>query len=80
MTPLGKTIFAALSAAVLVGGTLALRHRPRPAVPPAQLAPAQLVAAQPPESALEPPKTVSADAGPSSIGEQEPAPEDGSGS
>jgi hypothetical protein len=75
MTPLGKTIFAALSVAVLVGGTLALRNRPQPAVQPAQL-----VAAQPPETALEPPKTVSADAGPSSIEEQEPAPEDGSGS
>ncbi len=80
MTPLGKTIFATLSLAVLVGGALGLRHRPQPAVPAAPLAPAQLVAAQPPETALEPPKTVSADAGPSSIDEQDPAPEDGSGS
>lgn len=73
MTTLGKTIFAALSLAVLVSGTLALRHEP-----PASAAPAQMVAAQPPESALEPPKTVSADAGVRE--EEEPLPEDGSGS
>jgi hypothetical protein len=77
MTTLGKTIFAALSLAVLVGGALGLRHRPQPAVRPAQLAPAQVVAAQPADRALEPPRTVSADAG---VEEQQPAPEDGSGS
>jgi hypothetical protein len=80
MTPLGKMIFAALSVAVLVGGAVALRQQPEPAVRPAQVAPAQMVTAQPPERALEPPKTVTADAGPSSGLEQEPAPEDGSGS
>ena len=72
MTTLGKTIFAALSLAVLVSGTLALRHKP-----PATEAPAQMVASQPPERALEPPRTVSADAG---TVEEEPLPEDGSGS
>jgi len=75
MTPLGKTIFAALSLAVLVGGAIALRHKPTPASSPLQVAPAQM--AQAPETVLEPPKTLSADAG---TVEQEPLPEDGSGS
>ncbi|HET7787829.1 MAG TPA: hypothetical protein VFP52_09380 [Myxococcales bacterium] len=76
MTPLGKTIFAALSLALLLGGTLALRRERKPEVQPAQVAPAQV--AQAPETPLEPPKTISApDAG---MGEQEPLPEDGSGS
>jgi hypothetical protein len=78
MTPLGKTIFAALSLAVLVAGTLALRQKPKVTDAPAQVEPAQMVAAQPPESALEPPRTVSADAGVHD--DEEPAPEDGSGS
>jgi hypothetical protein len=77
MTTLGKTIFAALSLAVLVSGTLALRHKPPPKDEPAQVAPARMVASQPAESALEPPKTVSADAG---AVEEDPLPEDGSGS
>jgi hypothetical protein len=75
MTPLGKTIFAALSLSLLVGGTLALRHERTPEAPPAQVAPARV--AQAPETPLEPPKTLSADAG---VDEQEPLPEDGSGS
>jgi hypothetical protein len=76
MTPLGKTIFAALSLAVLAGGTLALRHGRTAEAQPARVAPAQ--AAQAPETPLEPPKTLSApDVGTSG---QEPLPEDGSGS
>lgn len=75
MTPLGKTIFAALSLALLAGGAIALRHKPPPAVPPAQIAPAQV--AQAPQMTPEPPKTLSADAGPT---DEEPPPEDGSGS
>ncbi|HEY5675880.1 MAG TPA: hypothetical protein VIR81_03805 [Myxococcales bacterium] len=77
MTTLGKTIFAALSLAVLVSGALALRQGRKATEAPAQVAPAQMVASQPAETALEPPKTVTADAG---VVEEEPLPEDGSGS
>ncbi|MGE5049731.1 MAG: hypothetical protein ACM3PC_14220 [Deltaproteobacteria bacterium] len=77
MTTLGKTIFAALSLAVLVSGTLALRHESKTTDAPAQVAPAQMVASQPAETPLEPPKTVTADAG---AIEEEPLPEDSSGS
>jgi hypothetical protein len=75
MTPLGKTIFAALSLALLIGGAVAFRHGRTSAPSSAQVAPAQM--AQAPETVLEPPKTLSADAGTT---EQEPLPEDGSGS
>ena len=73
MTPLGKTIFAALSLAVLVGGAIALRHKPAPAASPAQAA----QVAQVPQMTPEPPKTMTADAGAT---DEEPPPEDGSGS
>ena len=77
MTPLGKTIFAALSLALLIGGTVALRHG-RTSTPSSEpVAPAQVAQAPAPETVLEPPKTLSVDAGPS---EEQALPEDGSGS
>jgi hypothetical protein len=77
MTPLGKTIFAALSLALLVGGAVVVRHERTSAPSSAQIPPAQMAQAPAPETVLEPPKTLSADAGTS---EEEPLPEDGSGS
>ena len=46
MTTMGKTLFVALSLAVLIGGTLALRSEPDP-VPEARLTAAQVAELQP---------------------------------
>jgi hypothetical protein len=84
MTPLGKTIFATLSVAALIGATLALRHKSSPVAPRAQLTPAQLAEMQPPPKAPEPPRAVSASTASADSGvaeePQDPDIEDGSGS
>jgi len=55
MTTLGKTVFAILSVAVLIGGTLALRSKPEP-LPRAELTSAQVAELQPAAKPAEPPK------------------------
>jgi hypothetical protein len=82
MTNLGKTVFVALSLAVLIGGTLALRSKPEP-VPRAQLTSSQVADLQPAAKPAEPPRAsrvaVTPDAG-SAAEPQDPELEDGSGS
>jgi hypothetical protein len=83
MTTLGKTLFVALSLAVLIAGTLALRSEPDAAPPTAQLTPAQIAELQPAAKPADPPKAVRAPAGADASEEAEPAEpdlEDGSGS
>jgi len=78
MTPLGKVIFATLSAAVLGGAIFVLRDKPAPAAPHAQLTPSQLAEMQPPAKAPEPPRVVPTNDDAGQPGE--PEIEDGSGS
>jgi len=82
MRNLGKTVFVALSLAVLIGGTLALRSKPEP-VPRAQLTSSQVAELQPAAKPAEPPRAsrvaVTPDAG-SAAEPQDPELEDGSGS
>jgi hypothetical protein len=82
MTPLGKMILAALSVALVIGATIALRQRPATAPAHPQLTPAQLAEIKPPEKAPEPPKAVSVPAhdGADVAEPDEPDLEDGSGS
>jgi hypothetical protein len=77
MTTLGKTLFVALSLAVVIAGTLALRSAEPEAASQAQLTPAQMAEIQPAVKPVEPPKARAAvdDAEP-----LEPEIEDGSGS
>ncbi len=55
MSPLAKSIFVALSIALVVGGTLVLRSADRPVPPPARLTPGQLAEIAP-QPRPEPPK------------------------
>jgi hypothetical protein len=82
MTPMGKTLFVALSLAVLIGGTLALRSQPDP-VPEARLTAAQVAELQPAAKPPERPRTVRAPAAAEGADPAEPPDlqfEDGSGS
>ncbi len=81
MTTLGKTVFATLSVALLIGGTLLLRNKPEPErARIGQLSPAQMAELHPAPKAVEPPKSAPApDAGDKSE-PPEPDLEDGSGS
>jgi hypothetical protein len=80
MTTLGKTVFIALSLAVLIAGTLALRCGPDEQPTHAQLTASQLAEMQPEAKPADPPKASSVTV------EEEPTmpdwdePEDGSGS
>ena len=82
MTTLGKTVFAILSVAVLIGGTLALRSKPEP-LPRAQLSSAQVAELQPAAKPAEPPKATRAAINPDAGNAEKPEDpelEDGSGS
>ncbi|HEY4729583.1 MAG TPA: hypothetical protein VIH41_00535 [Myxococcales bacterium] len=82
MTTLGKTMFAILSVAVLIGGTLALRSKPEP-LPRAQLTSAQVAELQPAAKPAEPPKATRAAINPvagNAEKPEDPELEDGSGS
>jgi hypothetical protein len=59
MTTLGKTLFIALSLAVLIAGTLALRSEPEQAAR-GQLTAAQLAEMQPAAKPADPPKATAA--------------------
>jgi hypothetical protein len=82
MTTLGRVLFATLSLAVLIAGTLALRSEPEPTAK-AQLTPAQMAELQPAAKPAEPPKAQRAPVE-DDISEAgslvEPEVEDGSGS
>jgi len=83
MTTLGRTVFVALSLAALIGGTLAVRSKPEPAAPRAQLNSAQAAELQPAAKPAEPPKAARAAVTPDAANAAEPEDpelEDGSGS